>query len=39
MPRDTTASFPSGIVETPDKHEILLMIEAEETQPKKSLEI
>ena len=31
LSKDTTASSPSGIVETSDKHDISLMIEAEET--------
>ena len=33
LSRDPTASFPSGIVETSDKHDIFLMIEAEDPPP------
>ena len=36
LSKDTTASSPSGIVETSYKHDISLMIEAEETIQNKS---
>ena len=34
LSRDPIASFASGVLETVDKHNILLMIEAEELPPK-----
>ena len=39
LSRDPTYSLLSGIVETLDKHEILLFIESEETPQKIPLEI
>ena len=36
LSKDTTASYPSGIVETSDKNDISLMMEAEETTQNKS---
>ena len=38
LSRHPTASYPSGTVDTSDKQNILLMIEAEETPPKKNRE-
>ena len=35
---DPTGSFPSGVVETSDKNNTSLMIEAEETPPKQNTE-